>query len=284
MAFTQDFFTSRRNFADGATRVGDKDRLWYDSGTNSIRISDGVTPGGILVGGGGGGGGINPGDNVSLLTNDAGYIDLTSLSGIGDISYNNTTGEISFANTSNFITLTDISGTGDISYNNATGEITFNNSTGFITLTNLSGTGDISYNNATGEISFANTSGYTTTSDSISVFSDIDADLPGTVVEDSILIYNATDNEFVAESFTSVLERLKAELEVQYDRLVDEDQSSSLYTYIGEAEPGSLRTQAVWRIKRIFEQPDGDLEILWADGSAAFNKIWNDRATFDYSA
>lgn len=54
--FTQDFFTSRRNFADGNTRVGEEGRLWYDSITNTIRISDGSTPGGIIVTSGGGGG------------------------------------------------------------------------------------------------------------------------------------------------------------------------------------------------------------------------------------
>jgi len=56
MAFTQDFRTQRRNYTDGESRIGEKDRLWYDSNTNSIRISDGETPGGIIVGGAGGGG------------------------------------------------------------------------------------------------------------------------------------------------------------------------------------------------------------------------------------
>ena len=52
--FIQDFFTSRQNYPDGNTRIGQLDRLWYDSNTNTIRISDGVTPGGIIVTGGGG--------------------------------------------------------------------------------------------------------------------------------------------------------------------------------------------------------------------------------------
>ena len=46
--FTQDFFTSRRNRADGNTYVGQQDRLWYDSITNTIRIGDG-TAGGKIV-------------------------------------------------------------------------------------------------------------------------------------------------------------------------------------------------------------------------------------------
>jgi hypothetical protein len=56
MAFTQDFRTQRRNYNDGDTRIGEKDRIWYDSITNTLRISDGETPGGVAVGGAGGGG------------------------------------------------------------------------------------------------------------------------------------------------------------------------------------------------------------------------------------
>lgn len=55
MSFTQDFFTQRRNFGDGTTRIGEHDRLWYDAITNTIRIWDG-NPGGKIVGGGGDGG------------------------------------------------------------------------------------------------------------------------------------------------------------------------------------------------------------------------------------
>ena len=54
MGFTQDFLTGRRNTDDGTSRIGQLDRLWYSSTDNTIRIGDGVTPGGILVGGGGG--------------------------------------------------------------------------------------------------------------------------------------------------------------------------------------------------------------------------------------
>jgi len=55
VAFTQDFFTSRRNKGDGETYVHQLDRLWYDSNTNTIRIGDG-TPGGIIVSSATGGG------------------------------------------------------------------------------------------------------------------------------------------------------------------------------------------------------------------------------------
>lgn len=49
MSYIQNFFTSRDNNANTETYVGQKDRLWYNPDTNSIRISDGVTPGGLVV-------------------------------------------------------------------------------------------------------------------------------------------------------------------------------------------------------------------------------------------
>jgi len=101
---------------------------------------------------------------------------------------------------------------------------------------------------------------------------------------ESILIFDAVKQKFVSESFTDILERLKADLEVQYDKLVDEDPTNG-FTYVGEAVPGTTKGQSIWRIKRIYEfGADGDLDILWANGTADFDKTWNDRATYTYSA
>ena len=58
MPFTQDLFTSRRNYGDGSTRIGQEDRIWYDKVTHTLRIGDGSTPGGLIILGGGGGSGI----------------------------------------------------------------------------------------------------------------------------------------------------------------------------------------------------------------------------------
>ena len=82
----------------------------------------------------------------------------------------------------------------------------------------------------------------------------------------------------------TVINNIKAELEVQYDKLVDEQTSgNNTFTYVGEAAPGSLAANSVWRIKRITEYANGYLEIIWANDTDAFDKVWNDRATYVYT-
>jgi hypothetical protein len=49
MSFIQNFFTSRDNNANTQTYVGQTDRLWYDPDTNTLRVSDGNTAGGLPV-------------------------------------------------------------------------------------------------------------------------------------------------------------------------------------------------------------------------------------------
>jgi Ca2+-binding RTX toxin-like protein len=98
---------------------------------------------------------------------------------------------------------------------------------------------------------------------------------------ESILVFNADSKKFVSESFLDVLNRLKADLEVQYDRLIDVDGS---FTYIGEASPGTSKASPLWRIKRVNElNAEGDVEIIWADNSADFDKTWDDRAIYEYT-
>ena len=56
MAFTQKLFTSYHGYSDGDTRIGEKNRIWYDSNTNTFRIQLDDTPGGTIIGGSSGGG------------------------------------------------------------------------------------------------------------------------------------------------------------------------------------------------------------------------------------
>jgi hypothetical protein len=109
---------------------------------------------------------------------------------------------------------------------------------------------------------------------------DVEATKLSTVQGDSILIYDPLKKKFVVESFLQIIDRIKADLEVQYNRLID---TAGNYIYIGEALPGTDPSVAKWRIKRVDQQAGDDYEILWADGTADFSKIWNDRLSFTYS-
>jgi len=53
--------------------------------------------------------------------------------------------------------------------------------------------------------------------------------------------------------------------------------------YRGEAAVGSPESGAVWRIRKILLASDGDVTETWADGTAAFDKTWTNRATYTYS-
>ena len=98
---------------------------------------------------------------------------------------------------------------------------------------------------------------------------------------DAILIFDIEKQKFVSQSFIDITERLQLGMEKQYDRLVDTDEVNG-YTYVGEADPGSNRANPIWRIKRVYEIGD-DLEIIWADNSADFDKVWDDRTTYEYN-
>ena len=55
MAFSQKLFTSLHSYPDSETRIGELNRIWYDSINNVFRIQlDTVTPGGTIIGGSGG--------------------------------------------------------------------------------------------------------------------------------------------------------------------------------------------------------------------------------------
>lgn len=68
----QKFFTSRDNYADANTYVGQVQRIWYNPDTNCLYVSDGVTPGGIPLNncgnGSGGTANISVSDEGNVLT------------------------------------------------------------------------------------------------------------------------------------------------------------------------------------------------------------------------
>lgn len=59
-------------------------------------------------------------------------------------------------------------------------------------------------------------------------------------------------------------------------------------TYMGEAAPGTLNSEAGWRIYKytyVFDPATGDMlsgTLRYANGSTSFDKIWDNRADYEY--
>lgn len=54
--------------------------------------------------------------------------------------------------------------------------------------------------------------------------------------------------------------------------------------YIGYAQPGSSDGSTVWSIKKLaYDSSSRVTSIKWADGTNAFTKEWDERATYTYS-
>lgn len=72
------------------------------------------------------------------------------------------------------------------------------------------------------------------------------------------------------------------EEEVVYAKRVDFISDEILYR--GEAVPGTLDDANVWRIRKIdIAAADGDVTETWANGSASFNKVWDDRLSYTFT-
>lgn len=63
---------------------------------------------------------------------------------------------------------------------------------------------------------------------------------------------------------------------------VDDTHGTPDITYVGEADPGSLTSAAVWRVKRITDDGTEFTTVQWA-GTGVFDQIWDDRASLTYS-
>jgi len=64
-------------------------------------------------------------------------------------------------------------------------------------------------------------------------------------------------------------------------RMADDSINPNTITYVGEADAGSLSSSAVWRIKKM-DTTTGTI-VLWADGNAQFDNIWDNREELNYA-
>jgi hypothetical protein len=66
------------------------------------------------------------------------------------------------------------------------------------------------------------------------------------------------------------------------EKQIDDDSSDSTICYLGEADPGSDTSDAVWRIKRIVDTGDS-ISVEWADGNGNFDNVYDDREGLSYT-
>jgi len=112
---------------------------------------------------------------------------------------------------------------------------------------------------------------------------DVEFSKPSQMSTNDVLIWNSNKNKFVTLNIVDIINSIRTELEMQYDRLVYETTVSGVnYTYVGEAAPGSTSSEPVWRIKRVAEFSDGNTQVIWANDTEAFDKIWDDKETYTY--
>jgi hypothetical protein len=107
---------------------------------------------------------------------------------------------------------------------------------------------------------------------------------PSELVNNAILIFDKSINKFTQLDIAEVINNIRIDLEMQYDKLVDEQVvGNNTVTYIGEAAPGATANSASWRVKRVYEYANGYIEIIWANDTENFDKNWTQRATYTYT-
>ena len=66
-------------------------------------------------------------------------------------------------------------------------------------------------------------------------------------------------------------------LKAEYD-------GNSLLIYFADAVPGSLTSAAVWRIRKLSYDGNGNFTTLaWPNADTSFSYVWNIRSTYTYS-
>ena len=69
----------------------------------------------------------------------------------------------------------------------------------------------------------------------------------------------------------------------EFSTRYDQDADPPTLAYLGKAYPGAAASGAVWQVQKLTFGADGDVTVEWADGNAAFDNIWDDRASLSYS-
>lgn len=58
-------------------------------------------------------------------------------------------------------------------------------------------------------------------------------------------------------------------------------EDTGTYIYIGYAPTGTATSASSWKIKRV--DTGNPTTVLWSNGNAFYNKVWDDRGSYTYS-
>jgi hypothetical protein len=105
------------------------------------------------------------------------------------------------------------------------------------------------------------------------------ADITISHTNDSVAIGDGS-NLAAVETIGGVNALAVSSKSVTYKKIVDEFDANTIY--IGKAAVGSSGASAVWQIKKIVTSGVITTELI-ANGSDAFNQVWNNRTSLSYS-
>lgn len=292
--------------------VGEKGMIFYDEDTPELRLSDGTTPGGILISGGGGTGtftlltatnvrlggikiGANiiaaldgtisvapPSTNLSELNNDLGFVTTSSL------TWNNITGKPVFSTVStsgnyndliNLPTipssLTDLGITDGVA-----GQVLTTDGSGNFTFTTVTSTASIASLNDVGDVNLVNIQDNQTLiyNSSTAKFENVSINLTGGSANQILVKQSGSDYDYQWEDLIITVPTTTATV---YTKLLD-DVSTTSTLYLGEALPESIESNPVWRIQKIVFDASGNVDSVRFAGTGTFTQIWNNRVSLIY--
>lgn len=270
MSHVMKFTTSRVNNVDPFSFIGDEFRLFFNPETKSIRLSDGITPGGIDISGGGGGG------SATAL-----YTTLTPpATPDGLIWFNPSNDQMSVASGGSWVSLTSPSTVvvtnvaptpspdGLLWYNPDTTTLSIADSLAWVSVTGAKSLNDLT------DVNLTSPQNNDVLMYSGGEFKNIPLNLTGGTTNQILVKKSGTNYDYQWEDMIINLP------DQTYTKLLD--QVSSTVLYLGEAVPESLENQAVWRIQKIVFDSNGDVDsIRYAEGGL-FDQIWNNRASLIY--
>jgi hypothetical protein len=241
-----------------STYVGDKGIIFYDEDTPELRLSDGITPGGILFTGGGSTGtyilqtatsirlgGVKIGANIQVASD--GTISVASIpTTLTDLGITD--------GTSGQVLTTD--GSGNFSFTTATLSSLDNVSN--VNIVNIQDNQTLVYNSST------------------SNFENVSLNLTGGTANQILVKKSGSDYDYQWEELNITLPT-----NTVYTKLID-DVSTTSTLYLGEAVPESVESDAVWRIQKIVFDANGNVDSVRFAGTGTFTQIWDNRTSLIY--